>query len=118
MNLLNLICAAKGRINLDAPRSAVLALGGGGARGIAHLGVMQAISESEVRTERIVGVSMGGLVGAMCAAEPDFLRVQSKAIELLSSPVFQMKQEILFGAAPPADAETSGGVFPWYGRIR
>ncbi|MGB0596983.1 MAG: patatin-like phospholipase family protein [Rubripirellula sp.] len=118
MNLLNLIRPAKSELSVDAPRSAVLALGGGGARGIAHLGVMQAISESEVRTERIVGVSMGGLVGAMCAAEPDFLRVQAKAIELLSSPVFQLKQEILFGAAPPAEEETYGGMFPWYGRIR
>ena len=97
---------------------AVVALGGGGARGIAHLGVMQAIGESGVQTERIVGVSMGSLVGAMCAADPDILRVQTKAIELLRSPVFHKKQQLLFGAAPPADDESSGGIFSWYGRIR
>jgi NTE family protein len=99
-------------------RSAVVALGGGGARGLAHLGVMQSIGESGVHTERIVGVSMGSLVGAMCAVDPDILRVQAKAIELLHSPIFQLKQEILFGASPPKDEESSGGSFSWYGRIK
>ena len=102
----------------DEQRRAVIALGGGGARGIAHLGVMQSIGDAGVQTERIVGVSMGSLVGAMCAADPDILRVQAKAIELLHSPVFQLKQEILFGAAPPDESESSGGVFSWYGRLR
>ncbi len=103
---------------LPPPRRAVVALGGGGARGIAHLGVMQSIGESGVQTERIVGVSMGSLVGAMCAADRDILRVQAKAIELLHSPIFHRKQQVLFGAAPPADEESSGGIFSWYGRIR
>jgi NTE family protein len=101
-----------------AQRKAVVALGGGGARGLAHLGVMQSIGESGVHTERIVGVSMGSLVGAMCAVDPDILRVQAKAIELLHSPIFQLKQEILFGASPPKDEESSGGAFSWYGRIK
>ena len=99
-------------------RRAVVALGGGGARGLAHLGVMQSIGESGVQAERIVGVSMGSLVGALCASDPDILRVQAKAVELLCSPIFHRKQELLFGAAPPADEESSGGIFSWYGRIR
>lgn len=61
---------------------------------------------------------MGSLVGAMCAVDPDILRVQAKAIELLHSPIFQLKQEILFGASPPKDEESSGGAFSWYGRIK
>ena len=105
--------------NIPPPRRhAVIALGGGGARGLAHLGVMQAIGESGVQTERIVGVSMGSLVGAMCAVDPDIHRVRTQAIKLLNLPIFQKKQAILFGAAPPADEESSGGVFSWYGRIR
>lgn len=100
-------------------RRAVIALGGGGARGIAHLGVMQVIGESGVQTEQIVGVSMGSLVGAMCAVDPDIHRVQAKAIELLRSPVFQLKQELLFGAEMPTkDEESSGSYFAWYGRIK
>lgn len=122
MKLLNLFLPTRPQVpsrqGLDKQRSAVVALGGGGARGLAHLGVMQSVGESGVQTERIVGVSMGSLVGAMCAVDPDILRVQAKAIELLHSPIFQLKQEILFGAAPPGDAESSGGVLSWYGRIR
>ena len=99
-------------------RSAVVALGGGGARGIAHLGVMQAIGHAGVHTERIVGVSMGSLVGGLLAADPDIHRAQAKAIELLHSPVFQSKQQALFGAAPPSESESTGGISSWFGRLR
>lgn len=121
MNLLDLFSFSKADLETQttAERRAVIALGGGGARGLAHLGVMQAIGESGVQTEQIVGVSMGSLVGAMCAVEPDIRRVQAKAIELLRSPVFQLKQELLFGAEMPiSDEETSGSYFAWYGRIK
>jgi NTE family protein len=120
MNLLNRFLPVKSTMAVAerTRRRAVIALGGGGARGLAHLGVIQSIGESGVHTERIVGVSMGSLVGAMCAADPEILRVQAKAIELLHSPIFHRKQEMLFGAAPPADEESSGGIFSWYGRIR
>jgi NTE family protein len=80
-------------------RRAVIALGGGGARGLAHLGVMEAIGESEVITERIVGVSMGGLMGAMCAIDPDIHRVESHTMQLLHSPVFLKKCETLIDSA-------------------
>lgn len=119
MNLVNLFRPPKPTLlGRDAKRrSAVIALGGGGARGLAHLGAIQAIGEAGVQTERIVGVSMGSLVGALCASEPDIARVQAKAIQLLRSPVFQLKQKILFGAASPEE-ETSAGIFSWYGRVR
>ena len=97
---------------------AVLALGGGGARGLAHLGAIQAIGESGVRIERIVGVSMGSLVGAMCAMEPDIRKVQSQTLQLLHSPVFQLKQQILCGAAAPSRDEQSGSTFSWYTRLK
>ena len=99
-------------------RSAVVALGGGGARGLAHLGAMQAIGESGVQIERIVGVSMGGLVGAMCAVEPDIERVQTRALQLLASPIFQAKQKALCGAASPTDEEHCGSTFSWYTRLK
>lgn len=45
-----------------------LALGGGGARGWAHIGVLDALEEAGVRVDCVVGCSMGALVGATCAA--------------------------------------------------
>jgi NTE family protein len=45
-----------------------LALGGGGARGYAHLGVAAALAERDLAPARIIGTSMGSVVGAGLAA--------------------------------------------------
>jgi NTE family protein len=45
-----------------------LALGGGGARGYAHIGVAQALAERDLVPGRIVGTSMGSVIGAGMAA--------------------------------------------------
>jgi NTE family protein len=45
-----------------------LALGGGGGRGWAHIGVARALEEAGLRPSRIVGTSMGAIVGAGLAA--------------------------------------------------
>jgi len=41
-----------------------LALGGGGARGFAHIGVLQRLEEIGIRPDYITGSSMGALVAA------------------------------------------------------
>ena len=43
-------------------------LGGGGVRGIAHVGVLRALSENGVRVDEIIGTSIGAIVGAAAAA--------------------------------------------------
>jgi NTE family protein len=45
-----------------------LALGGGGARGIAHIAVLEALDEMGVRPAAIAGTSIGSLIGAGYAA--------------------------------------------------
>ena len=45
-----------------------LALGSGGARGWAHLGVLQALQEKDIEVEVVAGTSMGSVVGAFLAA--------------------------------------------------
>lgn len=50
-----------------APRVA-LVLGGGAARGLAHIGVLEVLEREGVKLDFIVGTSMGGLVGALSAA--------------------------------------------------
>lgn len=44
-----------------------LVLGGGGARGLAHLGVLKSMEEHGYRAEAIAGCSIGGIVGALIA---------------------------------------------------
>lgn len=45
-----------------------LVLSGGGAKGLAHIGVLKALEENEIPVDYIVGTSMGGLVGGFYAA--------------------------------------------------
>lgn len=55
--------------SLDAQRPTIgLALGGGSARGFAHVGIIRWFEEHRIPIDRIAGTSMGGLVGGAFAA--------------------------------------------------
>lgn len=41
-----------------------LALGSGGARGLAHLGVLSSLHKHQIEVDMIAGSSMGALVGS------------------------------------------------------
>jgi NTE family protein len=45
-----------------------LVLGGGGAKGAAHIGVLKIIEENHIPVDYIAGTSMGAIVGALYAA--------------------------------------------------
>ena len=45
-----------------------LVLGGGGARGLAHIGVLKVLEQEKVPIDLLAGTSMGGLIGALYAA--------------------------------------------------
>jgi NTE family protein len=47
-----------------------VALGGGGARGLAHLGVLCALEREQISFELLAGTSMGALVGGVYALTP------------------------------------------------
>ncbi len=53
-----------------------LVLGGGGARGFAHLGILEWFHENQIPVDYIAGTSMGGLVGGLYATgmEPSEMR--------------------------------------------
>ncbi len=52
--------------------SFTLVLAGGGARGLAHVGVLKALEHYGYRPSAIVGVSMGAIVGATYGLNPDW----------------------------------------------
>ncbi len=95
-----------------------LALGGGGARGVAHLGVIEGLLDAGFTIERMVGVSIGSLVGALYAFDPDIRRVQQKTLEYLLSPKFQRLQQDLSGSHLSPSEEAKGGIFTWYRRVK
>lgn len=54
--------------SLAQPRCIGLVLGGGGARGAAHIGVLEVLEQQRVPICRIAGTSMGAIVGGLYAA--------------------------------------------------
>ena len=60
-----------------------LALGGGGARGIVHIGVIRALEELHVQVDYIAGTSMGSIVAGLyaCGYTPDEMEKLIKSIK-------------------------------------
>lgn len=71
----------------EAPRAAVhhriaLVLGGGAARGFAHIGVIKALESQGIRPDIVVGTSAGAVVGALYAAGYSGFDLQKIAFDL------------------------------------
>jgi NTE family protein len=64
-------------------KSFALVLGGGGARGLAHIPVLEALDEIGVRPAVIAGSSMGAALGAAYAAGMSGKEIRRHAIRLL-----------------------------------
>ncbi len=58
------LCLLIPTLPLSAERKKVgVVLGGGGAKGVAHIGVLKVLEEAEIPIDYIVGTSMGSIVG-------------------------------------------------------
>jgi lysophospholipid hydrolase len=60
-------------------QSVGLVLGGGGARGIAHVGVIKAIEEAGIPIDIIGGTSIGAFIGALYARDADVVPMYGRA---------------------------------------
>src|SRR5437660_9606981 len=65
-----------------------LVLGGGGMKGVAHIGVLQALTERGLVPAQIVGSSVGALVGAAWAAGRSIPELRDRAVSLRRKDVF------------------------------
>ena len=66
-----------------------VALGGGAARGLAHVGVLRALDREKIPIDVIVGTSMGAIVGGAYAVSRDIDAVERRVREIVSSPEFR-----------------------------
>lgn len=64
-----------------APRVG-LALGGGGARGLAHIGILKVFEEQEIPLHVLAGTSMGGLIAAAYAAGMTAADLEATALKM------------------------------------
>lgn len=66
-----------------------LALGGGAARGLAHIGVLRALERAGIRLDMVTGTSIGSLVGAAYATLDDAARTERLFREFVHSREFR-----------------------------
>ena len=59
-----------------------LALSGGAARGIAHIGALKALKEAQIPIDMVAGTSSGALIGALYASRLDIETIERVALDL------------------------------------
>jgi NTE family protein len=76
-----------------------LALGVGGAKGVAHIGVIEALRENNIPIDIICGTSMGAIIGAQYALYKDIDKVKKRAREMITSEELKKMGLDLFGSS-------------------
>lgn len=66
-------------------KSISLVLSGGGARGLAHIGVLKVLEELKIQISSICGCSMGGLIASLCAMGLPVTEIEKIAIRYSST---------------------------------
>lgn len=96
-----------------APRT-VLVLGGGGMKGIAHIGVWKALEEAGVRPDAIIGTSIGALIGAGIAAGYGWRELADIARRLTKDDIVAINRRAVFFGGVREDAVFLGDHFRRY----
>jgi NTE family protein len=94
-----------------------LALSSGGARGLAHVGVLQVLEENDIEVHAIAGSSMGSYIGALWAAGFSGRELEELAAEMhdrkqlwrLADPVIPPMRGLFRGLKAKAHLERSIG---------
>ncbi len=66
-----------------------LALGGGGARGLAHIGFLRVLEQEKIPIARISGCSMGAMVGGAYCLYQDANAVEELCYRFIENPMFK-----------------------------
>lgn len=88
-------------LSSSAPRIG-LALGGGGARGLAHVVVLEAIEELGLRPARIAGTSIGAIFGAAAAAGLSATQMRAH-VEVVLGERYALVRQLLSARPQPID---------------
>jgi NTE family protein len=74
------------------PRRTALVLSGGGAKGLAHIGLLRVLDSLGIRPDLVVGSSMGAIIGAMYASGYTGHQIDSLARALPIADLFRVYQ--------------------------
>ncbi|MBI5586493.1 MAG: patatin-like phospholipase family protein [Deltaproteobacteria bacterium] len=70
------------------PVKVALVLGGGAARGFAHVGVIRVLEQEKIPINLIVGTSVGSLIGGLYAADPNSANLEWLAYSIEKEDIF------------------------------
>ncbi len=73
-----------------------LVLGGGGLKGLAHVGAWRALAEAGVEVQGIVGTSIGALIGALIASGTTWEDLYRLAHELRRRDIVRVNRRVVF----------------------
>lgn len=77
----------------DKAYKVALALGAGGARGLAHIGVIESLEDVGLKIDYIAGSSIGAVIGALYCHRANISEVKTNLIELLEDDTLHKKWE-------------------------
>lgn len=72
-----------------APPHTVLVLGGGGMKGMSHVGVIRALDDAGIRVDAVIGTSVGALIGARHAMGSSADDLEAEALAVTESSVLR-----------------------------
>ena len=95
-----------------------LALGGGGARGLAHIGFLRVLENENIPISRICGCSMGAMIGGVYCLYKNVDRVEEESYKFVNHPVFHEFNFDDFAAMDNRAEDWKGKAMNVMGRIK
>lgn len=80
----------------EEPKRVAVILGPGGAKALAHVGVLKALQQQRIPVERIIGLEWGALIGAMYAQKGQIHDVEWKLYKMEQQEVLKPKSKGFF----------------------
>jgi NTE family protein len=85
------------------PLKIALVLGGGAARGFAHVGVIRALEQEKIPIHMIVGTSVGSLIGALYASDPNSFNLEWLSFTIEKDDIFDYS--VIYSKMGPVQGE-------------
>jgi NTE family protein len=109
--LISLMIIAVMASSLYAQGGVVLALSGGGTRGLAHIGVMEVLEEKGIPVAGVVGTSIGAIIGGLYCSGYKASQLREILLETDLTSLLNNRSERIFAATGREQVTAKG--LPW-----
>lgn len=96
---------------MNVSRRVALALGAGGARGLAHIGILEQLEKAGVKIDYIAGSSIGSIVGALYCLYGNIEQVKKKIKEVIGDKELTRGWEQFVPVRPDEKDSQAGRIF-------